>query len=145
MVDPGADFAGYMEDMAKVEAGREATQELLQKHEIWRQTTWGGWAVRQMQSLAKKIEPFFTQTAHLFNDTDSASSAIIRNIIRFLAFIFLMVVIYVGSQILQKFIGDEIVVEEELVILHEHESEEAAAKARAKTTRSKKDRSNKSD
>jgi hypothetical protein len=143
MADAGADFAGYMEDLAKAEAEQEVTRELLEKHEIWRQTTLGGWAVRKMQALVRNIEPFLTQIAHTFRDTDSASSLIVLNLLRFVAILVLMFLIYFASQILQNLIGNEIVVEQEVVILHEHESEEEAAKARAKNTRSKKDRSKK--
>jgi hypothetical protein len=143
MADAGADFAGYMEDLAKAEIEREANRELLKNHEIWRQTTLGGWAVRKMQAFVRNIEPFLAQIAHIFRDTDSASSIIVLNLIRFVALLVMMFLIYFASQILQKLIGNEIVVEEEVVILHEHESEEEAAKARAKITRSKKDRSKK--
>eukprot|EP00980_Cylindrotheca_fusiformis_P017153 scaffold5281_cov127-Cylindrotheca_fusiformis.AAC.2 len=145
MADPGADFVGYMEDLAKADSERDATRALLEQHEIWRQTTWGGWAARQIQAIAKTVEPSITYTMSMFQDTNSAYSAIIANIFRFIAFLFLVVVLYLISQIIQRFIGNEIVVEEEVVIVHEHESEEAAAKARAKTTRHKKDRNQKVD
>jgi hypothetical protein len=143
MADAGADFAGYMEDLARAEAEQEATRELLKNHEIWRHTTLGGWAVRKMQALARNLEPFLTKIAHAFRDTDSASSVIVVNLIRFVAIFVLMFLIYFATQILQKIIGNELVVEEEVVILHEYETEEEAAKARAKITRSKKDRSKK--
>ncbi|KAL3944481.1 MAG: hypothetical protein SGBAC_001458 [Bacillariaceae sp.] len=145
MVDPGEDFEGYMEGMASVEADRIATQELLQRHEEWRQTTWAGWAVRQMQSFARNIEPTASQISSTFGNSDSASSAIIVNLIRFLALLVAMAGIYVIAQVVQKFVGDEYVLEEEIVIVHEYETEEEAAQARKQASRGKSDQVKKSD
>jgi hypothetical protein len=145
MVDPGEDFEGYMEGMARVEAERESTRELLQRHEEWRQTTWAGWAVRQMQSFVRNIEPTVSQIASTFGDSDSASSAIIVNLIRFLALLVVMAAIYVVAQVVQKFVGNEFIVEEEIVIVHEYETEEEAAQARKKESRGKMDKGIKGD
>ena len=145
MVDPGEDFQGYMEGMAKVDAEREATRELLQRHEEWRQTTWGGWAVRQVQAIARNIEPTVSQIASTFGDNDSASSAIVVNSIRFLALLVIIAVVYVISQVWNNFLGNEIIVEEEVVILHEFETEEEAESARKRASRGKKDKGNKGD
>jgi len=134
-----------MEGMARVEAERESTRELLQRHEEWRQTTWGGWAVRQMQSMARNIEPTVSQISSTFGDNDSASSAIIVNLIRFLALLVAMAGIYVIAQVVQKFVGNELVIEEEVVIVHEYETEEEAAQARKKASRGKTDKGNKGD
>lgn len=145
MADPGADFKGYMEDMAKVEAEREATRELLQRHEEWRQTTWAGFCVRQMQAIAKNIEPTMAQIAQTFGNSDSMSSVIIFNFLRFFVVMVAMVGIYGMAQLIQKFIGNEIIVEEEIVTVHEYDTEEEAAKARRKESRSKTDKGNKCD
>jgi len=45
---------------------------------------------------------------------------------------------YVSAKILQLFVGSDYELIEEVVIVHEHETEEEAAKARAATTRGKK-------
>ena len=159
MVDPGEDFQGYMEGVAHVEAEREATRELLRQHEEWRQTTWSGWAVRQIQSTVKGLEPTVSQIASTFGEENSndASSAIIVNLIRFLAIMVVIVGFYALSQIVNNFLGKEIVMEEEIVILHEYETEEearaakkenagpAAIAAAAAAARGKTDKGNKDD
>ncbi|CAJ1935711.1 unnamed protein product [Cylindrotheca closterium] len=143
MVDPGEDFEGYMEGMARVESERESTRDLLERHEEWRQTTWAGWTVRQMQSFVRNIEPTVSKIASTFGDSDSASSAVMVNMIRFVALLVVLVTIYVVAQVVQKFVGNELVIEEEIVIVHEYETEEEAAKARKKEFRGKKDKGNK--
>lgn len=140
MVDPSEDFSGYMDQMASAQATLEKDMEMLRQHEIWRQTTWGGYAVRTMQSAVRKIEPLVTQFSEILSDSDSASSALALNVIRLLAIAIVAIGILTVAKIVEKFVGSEIYVEEEVIILHEDETEEEASSRKNKTSRGKKEK-----
>lgn len=140
MVDPSEDFAGYMDEMASAQATLEKDMEMLRQHEIWRQTTWGGFAVRTMQSAVRKIEPLVTQFSKVLSDSDSASSALALNAIRLLAIAIVAIGILTVAKIVEKFVGSEIYVEEEVIIVHEDETEEEASSRKTKTSRGKKEK-----
>ena len=140
MVDPSEDFSGYMDQMASAQATLEKDMEMLRQHEIWRQTTWGGFAVRTMQSAVRKIEPLVTQFSEVLSDSDSASSALALNAIRLLAIAIVAIGILTVAKIVEKFVGSEIYVEEEVIIVHEDETEEEASSRKTKTSRGKKEK-----
>ena len=51
--DPGEDFQGYFEELERRDKEAQEYAAKLSAHEEWRQTTWGGFCVRQIQALAK--------------------------------------------------------------------------------------------
>jgi CBS domain-containing protein len=62
-------------------------------------------------------------------DEKSLSKVIIFNMVRMLIIFVFIVGIYSIARIMQSVMGREIIMEEEIVIIHEHTSQEAADKA----------------
>jgi len=82
--------------------------------QIWRQTTWGGWTVRQLQAAGDYFAPFFIKLSEsMSNDKSSVSGILITNCIRLAAIFTAVAMVYVGGYFVQLLIGTEIVVEEE--------------------------------
>jgi CBS domain-containing protein len=62
-------------------------------------------------------------------DEKSLTKVIIFNLVRMLIIFVFIMGIYAIARIMQSVMGREIVMEEEIVIIHEHTSQEAANKA----------------
>jgi hypothetical protein len=124
-----------MNELADVEAATQRTQELLEQHEIWRQTTWlvticypihelvqaypiyhcrsftfrAGFFVRQLQSMMRKLEPVIDQVVEPFSDTDTFAGALTMNLIRLVAIITMMLAFSVVAKIIQNVVGTELI------------------------------------
>jgi hypothetical protein len=146
-VDPGEDFGGYVQEMERREREEHLYEAKLNAHEHWRQTTWAGFFVRKTFEIGKHFEPFLIAIRDALDETSTDESGqslakIMTYIgIRMLLVIGLLSCFYVAGKIIQLLIGGDYEIVEEIVIVHEHESEKAAAKARAATTRGKKQKS----
>eukprot|EP00536_Pseudo-nitzschia_multiseries_P008963 jgi/Psemu1/297104/fgenesh1_pm.239_\ len=144
-VDPGADFGGYMQEMNRLEREERAYDAKLRAHDEWRQSTWGGFAVRKIQGLAYHFKPFFLAVQDALRESgngDGSSSTATGGMmyvgVRMFLVVLFLAICYVGAKVLQLLVGSDYEVVQEIVIVHEHETEEEAAKARAATTRGKK-------
>mmetsp|Transcript_17916 Transcript_17916/g.41312 ORF Transcript_17916/g.41312 Transcript_17916/m.41312 type:complete len:207 (-) Transcript_17916:345-965(-) len=141
--DPGTDFGGYVEDLKRREHEKAHHQYMMREHEIWRQTTWAGSAVRHIQALGEHLLPFYDAVAEAVAETNQSGERNPTEVaaylgIRLMFILVCMVLVYIVAMILQLVIGKDYEVVEEVVIVHEHETEEEAARARAKSSRGKK-------
>lgn len=141
--DPGTDFGGYVEDLKRREHEKAHHEYMMREHEIWRQTTWAGSAVRHIQALGEHLLPFYDAVAEAVAETNQSGERNPTEVaaylgIRLLFVLVCMVLVYIVAMILQLIIGKDYEVVEEVVIVHEHETEEEAARARAKSSRGKK-------
>jgi hypothetical protein len=139
--DPGSDFGGYVEEMERREQAERMYEAKLNAHEVWRQTTWTGSCVRKLQDIGKHFKPFVVAISDALEEDGSTNSP--TQVLMYLGIRMFMVVgvlfsMYVGAKIMQLFLGGNYEIIEEVIIVHEHETEEEAAKARASTTRGKK-------
>mmetsp|Transcript_26281 Transcript_26281/g.72214 ORF Transcript_26281/g.72214 Transcript_26281/m.72214 type:complete len:200 (-) Transcript_26281:732-1331(-) len=154
-IDPGADFGGYMQEMDRMEREDRAYEAKLRSHEEWRQNTWGGYAVRKIQGLAYHLKPFFLAVQDALHESSGGSSdywnanananihsSVTRVLtyvgVRMFLILVLLAVFYVGAKVMELVVGSDYEVVEEIVVVHEHGTEEEAARARAATTRGKK-------
>ena len=135
-VDPGEDFSGYMENLEQRRQAEEQYRERLHAHEIWRQTTWGGWATRQLQAVGNHFAPFFEALSDaIAAEGDSAGSMALLILIRILMIGSCISIVYGFSRILSLIVGTEIVVEEVIVVEDDDDEEDddaAAASSEAK-------------
>ncbi|GAX18442.1 hypothetical protein FisN_2Lh085 [Fistulifera solaris] len=112
-----ADFVGYMENLEKMERDRERINKMLEEHELWRQTTWGGYAVRQVQALGKHFEPFFLAVSDALNDGGSEPTRLLILItIRIIVISICIGMIYAVGSIINMITGKEIIIEETVVV-----------------------------
>jgi len=141
-VDPGEDFGDYLQEMDR-QQDEFAYEAKLGAHKEWRQTTWAGFFVRKIQSFALHFEPFLIAVQDALDQTtiedgEKSLAQIGAYLgIRMIFVVLLLVIIYVGGKVIQLVIGSDIEIVQEVVVVHEHESEGEAAKARAATTRGK--------
>lgn len=141
-IDPGEDFGGYVEELERRERDEKAYRAKLRSHEEWLQTTWTGFAVRSFLGMVRHFEPFFVAIAEAIRETNDAGERTPTQVIAYLAVrmavvVGLLTVFYIGAKIIGLMIGGDIEVVEEIVIVHEHKTEEEAAKARAAMSRGK--------
>jgi len=145
-VDPGSDFGGYVEEMERRERAERLYEAKLDTHEAWRQTTWAGFCVRQIQALGRHFRPFFIAVQDALNETSGDDNNGQKSPFQILAYIGIRMVVVIGvltvfwagGKVLQLFVGKDYEIVKEVVVVHEHATEEDAARARAKTTRGKK-------
>lgn len=127
-VDPGEDFSGYMENLEQRRQDEQRYREKLHAHEVWRQTTWGGWATRQLQAVGNHFAPFFEALSDaIAAEGDSAGSMALMILIRILTIGFCITFVYGFSRMLNLIVGGEIVVEEEVIVVEEDDDDDAAA------------------
>ncbi|CAB9526183.1 expressed unknown protein [Seminavis robusta] len=138
-VKPEDDFQGYMENIAQREVDEREMEEMFERHRVWRETTWGGFAVRQIQALANHFEPFFQAVADSMRDEDSAGSILFMTIIRLLVIFISIAMFYLAAHLVQTFIGTEYVVEEEEIVVIDGDEDEVADK-NERSSRDKKDK-----
>ena len=146
--DPEEDFSGYMEEINERERDAKAYAAKLDAHELWRQTTWGGWFVRTVQGLASHVSPFVQALLEASEQEGTGTRVLVHVGIRMLAVIIMMLAVYSLLKVVQLFIGKDITIVEEVVIVHEHDTEEEAAKARAEQkskSRTKKSKTTKNE
>jgi hypothetical protein len=84
--------------------------------------------------------PFLKAALEVMSDEDSIGKVIIFNLVRLLVIFVVIGVIYAIGRLFQMFIGREIVIDEEIVIVHEYKTREEAEKAMKKTRRGAKDK-----
>jgi hypothetical protein len=92
-----------------------------------------------LYDIAQRIKPFADAVAEAMKDDDSGITLSPIKLLNYVGLRVYVVVIglllmYALSRVFQMLIGyRDIIVEEEVVIVHEHETEEKAAKARKAT------------
>jgi hypothetical protein len=96
--------------------------------------------VRQIQRVADHFLPFLKASLEVMSDEESIGKQIIFNLIRLLVIFVVIGVVYAIGRLFQIFIGREIVIEEEIVVVHEYKTREEAEKAMKKTRRGAKDK-----
>lgn len=112
------------------------TKHIIQE---WRQNSWGGWIVRQSLAVASHIYPFVRAVIDASTQYSREESPISRAVwyIGSRAIIILSGIsfLFVAGKVLQWSVGDGtgnvIEVVQEVVIVHEYDTEEEAAAARA--------------
>jgi hypothetical protein len=142
------DFLGYNEEMKQRQRNEEMYAAKLEAHEIWRQTTWGGWAVRTIQGFGSHIAPFVSAMIAASNEEGTGLRVVTYVGFRMLVVIMGILTMYSLLKVFQLFIGTDVTVVEEVVVVHEYDTEEEAAKARAEQkskSRSKTSKATKSE
>lgn len=90
--------------------------------------------------MADHFLPFLKSALEVMSDDESIGKMVIFNLIRLLVIFVVIGVVYAIGRLFQMFIGREIVIEEEIVIVHEYKTREEAEKAMKKTRRGAKDK-----
>jgi hypothetical protein len=93
---------------------------------IWRETTWGGYAVRQIQAWADRCSPFLLGIANIMNEQHSATAILLRTLIKILVMVICISFVYLIGHLMQKLIGQDniIIVEEEVEIIEDDDDDD---------------------
>ena len=143
---PEDDFQGYMENLGEMQKEAEKHAAMMEAHERWRQTTWGGWAVRQLQALGNHFAPFFEAVADMFGaDENSPKHIILIIILRAVIISGYLVAAFAIARIINFILGREIVIEEEVIVEDDGDEDECASEQKGeepqlRTARDKKSR-----
>jgi hypothetical protein len=132
MAKPEDDFQGYMEDIQKRELDAQKFDDMMERHEEWRQTTWGGYAVRQVQAMGHHFSPFFEALGDIMRaDKNSPSNVMLVVLLRSMVIMAYILFAYALIRILKHVVGREIVFEEEIIIQVDDEGNEAQTPRRS--------------
>jgi hypothetical protein len=127
MARPEDDFQGYMQDIQKRDLDALEYDSMMEKHEEWRQNTWGGYAVRQMQALGQHFAPFFEALTDIMReDKNSPSSVLLVLLLRAMLISAYIVAGYALIRIIQHLIGRQIVIEEEIIVIVDDDDDDDA-------------------
>ena len=101
------DFHGYMQAKERAEADRLEQEARLERHRIWRDTTWGGFAVRQVQAVGNHFGPFFAAIADAMRSDGTSSNIAVMVLIRMVMIFFGVAMVYLAASVVQKLIGKD--------------------------------------
>ena len=88
-----------------------------------------GYVVTQIQKVTEHFKPFLNKALQAMQDEDSITNVVVFTLARLIVIFILFGFILAVSKIIQKVIGNEIVMEEEIIVVHEHSTKEDAIKA----------------
>jgi hypothetical protein len=120
------DFQGYMENIQQRELEGQEFNAMIERHEEWRQNTWGGFAVRQLQAFGHHFAPFFEALTDIMRaDKNSPSNVMLILLIRGLVIMAYILGGYAFIRIIKHLVGREIVFEEEIIVEIDDDDEQA--------------------
>jgi hypothetical protein len=127
MAKPEDDFQGYMENIQKRELDAQEFDAMMERHEEWRQNTWGGYAVRQLQALGHHFAPFFDALGDIMRaDKNSPSNVMLVVLIRGMVIMAYILFGYALIRIITRIVGREIVFEEEIIVMVDDDDDDQA-------------------
>lgn len=101
--------------------------------------------MRQAQALAQHFKPFAIKVAEMTRDDKNLGSKLFLFFLRILVIVIAMAFLVLIGRVISFLIGGDIIREEEVVVVHEYDTEEEAAKGRAAMSRGKKSKQRKKE
>lgn len=125
------EFGDYLASLAKAEAQEAAHQESILRHQLWQETTILGRLTSLIQSFSK--HPFFQAVTDAFRDQQqgqSLNAIILYNAVRIGLIFMAILTVFIIGKLIQKLIGDEIIIEQVIEIVEEIPKSKAQKKNR---------------
>jgi len=113
------DFVDFLKDPNVADLEQQREQAMLDAHEEWRNTTWAGWIVKQLQELGRHLLPFTRAVGEALRDDKHIGTRLLGLLLRLSVIFVLVAGVMFAARIVQMVIGKDIVVEREVVILEE--------------------------
>jgi len=121
-------------------------------NQVWRQTTWTGFFVRQLQAIGDHFSPFFATLMQTDADR-SLPQFLFLTMLRVLVIAGWIAAAYAVAQVISMLIGGgrEIIIEDEIIIEHDDDDDDGGndsknnksnSKLRRRSARSKKEAEN---
>jgi hypothetical protein len=132
MAKPEDDFQGYMENIRKRELDAQEFDAMMERHEEWRQNTWGGYAVRQLQALGHHFAPFFEALGDVMRaDKNSPANVMLVVLLRGMVIMAYILFGYALIRLITRIVGREIVFEEEIIVMVDDDDDQAQTPRRS--------------
>mmetsp|Transcript_14422 Transcript_14422/g.26049 ORF Transcript_14422/g.26049 Transcript_14422/m.26049 type:complete len:140 (-) Transcript_14422:131-550(-) len=137
MVDnEDADFIGYVDSIKRKEGVEKSEALAAKQRKIWRETTWAGMLISSVEKIG--AAPFFVAIGNSFEEGESSTSFYLVSLLYKIGIITSGILsVYLIGMIMKMISGEEIVIEQEVVIVEEVtrsqvEAEERAARGKLK-------------
>jgi hypothetical protein len=114
----------YLDALQEKKNAVDQRQRMLQEHEVWRQTTWGGWATRQVQAVGRHFSPFFLALSDAVSGEAEASALSLRILVMSASVFGGVALFYLIARVLKVFVGRQLVITQEVIMEHEEEEED---------------------
>ena len=133
--DKEADFLDYIDTLQQKEE-RQNNEELAAKlRKEWRETTWAGAIIVAVEKIG--ASNFFAAIGNSFQEGEDATSFYVtKTLYKIGEIVACIIFVYMVGRILRMIMGDEIVIEQEVVIVEEVTRSQVEAEERAARERS---------
>ena len=135
--DKESDFFDYVDSVKRKERIQEREAFAAQQRKVWRETTWAGMIINTVEKLG--IASFFTAIGNSFENGEDSTGFYLTSLVYKIGIITISILgVYLLGWFMSLLTGNEIIVEQEVVIREEVtraqvEAEERAAKAKSKS------------
>jgi hypothetical protein len=137
MIQPDEDFQGYMESVEEAKRQGERLTDMYAAHEEWRQTTWGGWAVRMVQGVGNHFRPFFEALSDLLSDrkANNPLGILLFLLIRAAMVAGCITAVYLVAALFSALLHKELIIEEVIEVYESEEEDEDDEKEQSQQPR----------
>ena len=129
--DKESDFFDYVDSVKRKERIQEREAFAAQQRKVWRETTWAGMIINTVEKLG--IASFFTAIGNSFENGEQSTSFFLTSLVYKIGIITISILgVYLLGWFMSLLTGNEIIVEQEVVIREEVTRAQVEAEERAK-------------
>ena len=129
--DKESDFFDYVDSVKRKERIQEREAFAAQQRKVWRETTWAGMIINTVEKLG--IASFFTAIGNSFENGEDSTGFYLTSLVYKIGIITISILgVYLLGWFMSLLTGNEIIVEQEVVIREEVTRAQVEAEERAK-------------
>ena len=129
--DKESDFFDYVDSVKRKERIQEREAFAAQHGKVWRETTWAGMIINTVEKLG--IASFFTAIGNSFENGEESTGFYLTSLVYKIGIITISILgVYLLGWFMSLLTGNEIIVEQEVVIREEVTRAQVEAEERAK-------------
>ena len=129
--DKESDFFDYVDSVKRKERIQEREAFAAQQRKVWRETTWAGMIINTVEKLG--IASFFTAIGNSFENGEESTGFYLTSLVYKIGIITISILgVYLLGWFMSLLTGNEIIVEQEVVIREEVTRAQVEAEERAK-------------
>ena len=134
--DKDADFMDYVDSVKRKEMTEQRKAEAQRLRQEWRETTWAGSLINIVEKL--HIASFFTAIGNSFEKGEDSTSFYITSLVYKIGIISASIIaVYLLGWFMRLLTGDEIILDEEVVIVEKVTKSQVEAEERSKAKKNK--------
>mmetsp|Transcript_24427 Transcript_24427/g.58948 ORF Transcript_24427/g.58948 Transcript_24427/m.58948 type:complete len:157 (+) Transcript_24427:55-525(+) len=136
--DVEADFFDYLGSVKRRERAEENETRAARQRKEWRETTWAGMLIATVERIG--AAPFFAAIGNSFEKGEDSASFYLTSLLYKIGLISSSIIsVYLLGWIMRMIMGEEILVEQEVVIVEEVTRSQVETEERAARDKSKKE------